>query len=354
MAFNIVGVIEYVRQLDLETLNLCVKGVRSIEAARKRWKPSVSHEFGGLRRYWVVIATGLAVVAGVMMLVKTRGQINFTDPHPQVPNTFSELISCSPVQLEFLDIARMNLLCEEGLVEGEATGAQLSHLDQWAERVKEETTRNWRLYDRNPAEFEHSIGFFKMVMMGVVLAEDFGVKYDPARRASPASVGDGFFAYPRMVFLQGLLGPERTGTCSSMPVLYVAVGRRLGYPLKLVTTKGHLFVRWEGQNERFNVEVTGHGVNRFPDEYYLTWPFAVTPGEVEAEGYLESLTPAGELAVFLSIRGMCLREKGQEQEAVECFAQAARMAPEVAAYRHLARSGGLPHTQRRPGQKVSR
>ena len=29
------------------------------------------------------------------------------------------------------------------------------------------------------------------------------------------------------------------GTCSSLPVLQVAVGRRLGYPLKLVTTKGH-------------------------------------------------------------------------------------------------------------------
>jgi len=30
-----------------------------------------------------------------------------------------------------------------------------------------------------------------------------------------------------------------------MPILYVAVGRQSGYPLKLVTTKGHLLVRRE-------------------------------------------------------------------------------------------------------------
>jgi hypothetical protein len=46
------------------------------------------------------------------------------------------------------------------------------------------------------------------------------------------------------LFLHGLT-QGRGGTCLSMPVAYVAVGRRLGYPLKLVTAKGHLFARWE-------------------------------------------------------------------------------------------------------------
>ncbi|NJO21421.1 MAG: hypothetical protein HC838_17190 [Spirulinaceae cyanobacterium RM2_2_10] len=113
-------------------------------------KQSVSREFGGRGRDWVKIALGLAVVAGTVMYFATRGQINSVGPQSQAPNTFSELIACSPVQLESLDIARMNLLCGERLVEGGVTTAQLSHLDQWAERVKAETTRNWRLYDRNP------------------------------------------------------------------------------------------------------------------------------------------------------------------------------------------------------------
>jgi hypothetical protein len=105
-------------------------------------------------------------------------------------------------------------------------------------------------------------GFFRMIMMGVVLAEDFQVRHAPDKIASAAEahIGDGFFADARDVFLYGLTGSERRGTCSSLPVLQVAIGRRFGYPLKLVTTKGHLFVRWEGAHERFNIEAAGRGV----------------------------------------------------------------------------------------------
>jgi hypothetical protein len=121
-----------------------------------------------------------------------------------------------------------------------------------------------------------------------------------------------------------------------MPVLYVAVGRELGYPLKLVTTKAHIFVRWEGAGEPFNVEVTGdHGINRFPDDYYRHWPFEISPAEEQAEGYLKSLTPPQELALFLSIRGMCLRDLGRLAEAADAFAMAARLAPECRSYRQM-------------------
>lgn len=44
-------------------------------------------------------------------------------------------------------------------------------------------------------------------------------------------------------------------------MLYVAIGRRLGYPLKLVECKGHLFVRWEDAKERFNIEGTSRGLH---------------------------------------------------------------------------------------------
>jgi hypothetical protein len=123
-----------------------------------------------------------------------------------------------------------------------------------------------------------------------------------------------------------------SGTCSSLPVLQVAVGRRLGYPLKLVTTKGHLFLRWEDPHERFNIEAAGQGVNRFMDDYYRHWPLEITPVEEAAEGYLKSLTPSEELAVFLSIRGMCLREAARLPEAAEAFAAATRLAPACRGY----------------------
>jgi hypothetical protein len=120
-----------------------------------------------------------------------------------------------------------------------------------------------------------------------------------------------------------------------MPVLYVAIGRRLGYPLKLAATKSHVFIRWEGAGERFDLEATGRGMNRYDDEHFKQWPYPVTDEEIQADGYLKSLTPVEDLALFLSLRGHCLKEAGRISEAVGCYAEAVRLAPASRPYRLL-------------------
>jgi hypothetical protein len=233
----------------------------------------------------------------------------------------------------------MNLLCAEGLPRGLQPNLEecVTMIQSWAARVRFETERHRYRFEQNPNEFQNSEGYFRMLMLGVVLADDFGVHYNVEQQMAPgqARVGDGFFADARNVFLHGLLGADRQGTCSSLPVLYVAVGRQLGYPLKLVTTKGHLFVRWDGDGERFNVEATSRGLNCFSDGYYRHWPFELSPGEEAAEGYMKSLAPVEELAVFLSIRGMCLKEAGRLSDAATAFAAAVRLAPNCRSYQEV-------------------
>lgn len=283
-------------------------------------------------------ATGLllCLLGAFVMQACGRGTVALSG-NPADYDTLKEL---SAEQIAQLDIAQLNLLCAQGLPGWESLNLSesLAVLDQWAARVRAETERHAYRFERNPAEFENSKGFFKLLMLGVVLAEDYRVHYRTDRQVSPemAAMNDGFFADARDVFLSGLIGESRAGTCSSMPVLYVALGRRLGYPLKLVTTQGHLFLRWEGEGERFNLEVTGNGLNRFTDDYYRHWPFEVSEAEVAAEGYLKSLTSAEEQAVFLSIRAMCLREAGKMNEAAEAFELAAKLAPQVQSYRLMA------------------
>jgi hypothetical protein len=239
-------------------------------------------------------------------------------------------------EIHKMDIAHLNLLCAESLTTNGSTDnqASLNTLDTWADRVKDQTARHSYRFERSPHEFEDSPGFFKMIMLAVVLSEDFGVHYDSRRIVRPeaSSETDGFYDDPALVFLPGLLGPNHEGTCSSIPVLYVAIGRRLGYPLKLVTTKGHLFVRWDGKEEHFNIEATGKGINRFDDEYYRHWPFELSREAAAAEGYLKSLTPPEELAAFLAIRGLCLNAKNKPAEAQAAFAAAARLAPNCRSY----------------------
>ena len=113
-----------------------------------------------------------------------------------------------------------------------------------------------------------------------------------------------------------------------MPVLYVALGRRLGYPVKLVSTKAHLFLRWDSPAEKFDMDATGKGLNEYDDEHYKQWPIPLTDQDIKEEGYLKSLTPAEELSVFLTIRAMCLREAGRMNDAIVAHAAALRLAPD--------------------------
>ena len=101
-----------------------------------------------------------------------------------------------------------------------------------------------------------------------------------------------------------MLSPRKTDNCVINPVLYVAVGRRLGHPLKLVTTRGHLFARWDDDKERFNIEATNEGLNCFPDKYYHHWPFELTELEIKSGRYLRSLTREEQLAVFADPRNV--------------------------------------------------
>lgn len=154
---------------------------------------------------------------------KSRPQTNSS---VQVSNLAS-LVELSPDALAQLDIARVNLLCAESLPGAEhlIVANSLAVIDQMAARVRSETERHLYRYQRNPAEFENSEGCFRMIMLMVVLAEDFQVHYATNKIASAASVsmGDGFFADPQDVFLHGLTGANHRGTCSSLPVLQVAV-----------------------------------------------------------------------------------------------------------------------------------
>jgi hypothetical protein len=112
-----------------------------------------------------------------------------------------------------------------------------------------------------------------------------------------------------------------------MPVFLVAVGRRLGYPLKLVRAKGHLFARWEQGRDSFNIEGTAIGFVSHPDSEYRIWPAPFSDEDAAAESYLKSLTPEQELATFLSIRGHCCLASGNWLHAVGAFSQAAKREP---------------------------
>src|SRR5687768_4706761 len=134
--------------------------------------------------------------------------------------------------------------------------------------------------------------------MVTVLWRNLGVTYNWSFAHGDYDTSDS-----RNHFIHGLL-TGRGGTCVTLPILYAAVGRRLGFPIKLVHAKEHAFCRWDdGRGERFNIEGTNCGLKINSDQYYRHWPHEISDDEIERRQFLCNLTPREELAYFLAERG---------------------------------------------------
>lgn len=238
---------------------------------------------------------------------------------------WKQLARLSDHDLAMQDIAEVNLACAVGLpgTDRMDVAGCLQTVDDWARLVQRETDRLYPQFRRRPEAFSNSTAYFRVLAMVTVLQRDLGAMYDPATNELEDAE---FFKRPELLFVYGPLGGPY-GTCCSLPPLYVAVGRRLGYPLRLVSTFQHLFARWDGEGERFNIECAARGLNCYGDDHYKQWPKQLT-GEQQARfGTLHSMSPRPQLAYFLSARGHCWLAHGQMGNAAEAYAHASDLEP---------------------------
>ena len=129
------------------------------------------------------------------------------------------------------------------------------------------------------------------------LQRDIGIRYHPGRTR------DEDVFQPEDSFIYGVIQGEG-GTCENLQIVYAAVGRRMGYPLKLVITRCHGFCRWDDGTllgDRFNIEASGENVSFFEDEHYRTGHYAMSRQTVELCGYLQSYSPREEVASFIRL-----------------------------------------------------
>lgn len=223
-------------------------------------------------------------------------------------------------QLAEIDVAVVNLSCALGLPDAETINVQqcIQRLDRWAGYANQYTQTSLPEFLRNPSAYNNSEAYCRILCMVTALQRDMGLRYNEAKIPTdvPLDTSD--------TFLHGALFGAG-GTCASIPVIYVAVGRRLGYPLKLVTARGrqgtdHLFCRWEDEQDRFNIEATALGLNCYPDDYYRRAPYVHNPQAEQFGGVLKSQSPRQELSGFLMARGFRWLDYGNHRQAANSFA----------------------------------
>jgi hypothetical protein len=238
--------------------------------------------------------------------------------------SLDELLKMTPEQLADVNIGEMNLLCATGLPGAEKLDIDkaFTRLDDYAQRVRYWTDQSMWDFRQSPGKFENSEAKFRVLLLISVLQKDFGVHYNDRGERNCD------FNSSKNPFIHGMIDDTNGGTCASMPVMYVAVGRRLGYPMSLVLAKTHIFARWDDGTERFNIEGTNPRFDDHPDSYYRKWPYPISDAELKQGWYLKPLTPAEELAVFLQNRAYCLMDNGRFKEAQLAFARSYQLAPQ--------------------------
>ncbi len=271
----------------------------------------------------IVLAAGFAAWKQVGTRPSKASGLVARMPAPfKQPRTLKELLALSTEQLERCDVGLMNLLCAEGLPGAQQLDVQdgLKILDGFAETVRFETQRHAYRFNEHPDQFRQSLGYYRMMMLGTVLAQDVGIRYNP-KLALPQLDGKiptlGESANSEDVFIHGLLRTNSVGTCASMPVLVAAVARRLGYPVNLAGAKYHLYVRYEEPNgKHFNVEPTVTEAFLTPeDEEYKSGQFKTTAEEIKGYTWLQPLSNKQVLAHFLNTRAICLGDAKRYDEA---------------------------------------
>jgi hypothetical protein len=252
-----------------------------------------------------------------------------------------DLARMSDAQLAQHDIAAVNLACAAGLPGAEVIDLArcLGTLDAWAAHVRLKTEVGACRFRQDPARWDGSRALFRVHCLVSVLQLDFGVRYRRDRMAPNAA-----FTLEDC-FVHGILA-GKGGTCASLPVIYAAVGRRLGYPLRLVTALGpscgHRFLRWdEPGGQRFNIEINNAGFDAPPDDYYRSGLYAATRQWETTAPLLRSLTPRQELACFLADRAGLWLDAGNHREAADSYIRASLLDPanglHVASYRAVLR-----------------
>jgi len=289
-------------------------------------KENISSAKGIWRQFGVYIA---AFLCGVVFVIGSRSIFgrNPNEAQNRVQDckieNIPQLLALNPEEIEKVDIALMNLICAKGLKGTENIDIEkcLSTIDKWAELIRTDTKLRLPRFHQNPAHYDNSIELFKVVNMVLYLKDKLGVSYDAA------CVNNKDYSNPDKIFVHGLLYGEHSGTCTSIPTLCVAIGRRLGYPLKIALAKGHIFFRWEDSNDKFNIEACCRGVDCRDDEYYTKWPHVIDEAEFERGYYLRPLTAVEELSLFMNARVVTLEDNGRLYEAQVAYANACLLMP---------------------------
>jgi formylglycine-generating enzyme required for sulfatase activity/regulator of sirC expression with transglutaminase-like and TPR domain len=181
----------------------------------------------------------------------------------------------------------------------------------------------------------------KVEILRNVIHKQFGFQYTDAVDPSGIPIDSS------ELFLHGLL-KNRRGYCMNLSLLYLIVGERLGLPIYGVALPNHFFVRYETENQKFNIESTQNGIS-LPDKYYYD-RFSVEDNPPD-KFFMKNLSKKETLGSYFSNVGMAYYKHSQPTRAIFYLNLSTKINPlSIEAHNNL---GNIYSEQKQPENAIS-
>jgi regulator of sirC expression with transglutaminase-like and TPR domain len=126
-------------------------------------------------------------------------------------------------------------------------------------------------------------------------------------------------------FINGILD-RKLGQCTTIPMLYMAIAQRLGYPVYAVIAPEHNFVRFVDPSlKEQNIELSG-GAGYSSDSEYA-YRLNISQRAIESGAYLRTLTRREYLGEFLQQSAIVFRTRGDIDRSILYFEKAYEIDP---------------------------
>lgn len=224
-----------------------------------------------------------------------------------------DLVAMSDAELEAMDPLVMNMVVAKGVPElaGIDFAKYARVVDGWADGIGKGLAATEAAESATSPAYKTDPNIWRAGGMAISLAgPTVGIAYSL----------DVKMTHHADLFAPGLIDTKR-GTCSNMPILYMAVAYRLRWPLKAVVAADHMWCRWDDGKSRFNLEATSNTSDGHqgsfatpPDEHYAE-TLHVSPKAREIGSDLTTLTARQTLGVYLQQRSGYYRAVGKMDDA---------------------------------------
>ena len=133
-------------------------------------------------------------------------------------------------------------------------------------------------------------------------------------------------------YINGLLD-TKSGSCFTLPLLYLALAQRLGYPIYPVSAPQHLFLRYvDPKLEMQNIEATSGG-GYSPDEAYIN-DMEIPGRGIETGAYLKTMSYKDLLAELFAENAIYWIKNHNAPRATRYFEESIRLNPKNAEVYH--------------------